>query len=95
MAVRLPDSVHAELVIGRINHPRLSSGDFMDCCDHEGCTPSCVPRHSQTTRCLRAGDFVDHLLRSIEDDTPSFVGLSIEMAVVACVILLVSGVTGG
>ncbi|PSC74617.1 MLO 12 [Micractinium conductrix] len=41
-----------------------------------------------------AGDFVDHLLRSIEDDTPSFVGLSIEMAVVACVILLVSGVTG-
>lgn len=30
----------------------------------------------------------------LEDDLPSFVGLSIEMGVVACVMLLLAGVTG-
>ncbi|KAL4432565.1 hypothetical protein ABPG77_000502 [Micractinium sp. CCAP 211/92] len=62
-----------------------------------GCSGRCSAVVSRCFPLRQAGgkaEFVDHMLDSLEDDLPSFVGLSIEMGVVACVMLLLAGLTG-
>ncbi|KAL4457315.1 hypothetical protein ABPG75_012180 [Micractinium tetrahymenae] len=62
-----------------------------------GCGGRCsgaVSGRSQQGQAAAQPDFVDHLMDCLEDDLPSFVGLSVEMGVVACVLLLLAGLTG-
>ncbi|KAL4436849.1 hypothetical protein ABPG75_003988 [Micractinium tetrahymenae] len=64
---------------------------------HSGCRGRCsgaVSRQSQERQAAAQPDFVDHLMDCLEDDLPAFVGLSVEMGVVACVMLLLAKLTG-